>query len=319
MKEAFGPRSDRSGRLCRSIISVPSHREKMVNKALSLGADVIMLDLEDSVPVEQKDEARERALSILRALEPGSRLLSCRINAMDSPFAYRDIVEIAEKAGEFVDTLVIPKVNDPAEVKALDYFLTQIELRMGFKRRIGLEASIETAAGMMRVSEIAFSSPRLQALVFGIADYSASLTMPGGGISGHGERMDRYPAERFYFPLSRMAMAAKAAGIAAIDAPYGDYKDPEGLRDSCLTSAGLGYDGKWVIHPDQISVVNETFTPLEEDYRRSMRILEAYEQGRAAGVGAIALDGKMVDAASIRVARVVRQRWEAIERKAEKG
>ena len=309
---------DCRGRLRRSIISVPANREKMADKALGLEADVIMLDLEDSVPVDQKDEARKRAISLLKGENPGGKVLSCRINGMDTPFAYRDLIDIVEAAGEFIDTIVIPKVNDAAEVKAVDYFLTQMELRMGFGRRIGLEPSIETASGMMKVEEIAFSSPRIEALVFGVADYSASLTMRGGGISGHGERDGFYPGERFHFPLSRMAMAAKAAGVAAIDAPYGDYKDPEGLRRSCFTSAGLGYDGKWVIHPDQIAIVNEIYSPSEEDFQRSARILEAYEQARAAGVGSIALDGKMVDAASIRVAQVVRARRDAIDRKRKK-
>ncbi|MDA8307104.1 MAG: CoA ester lyase [Deltaproteobacteria bacterium] len=319
MKDAIRPRpADCRGRLCRSIISVPANREKMVDKALSLEADVIMLDLEDSVPVDQKDEARKRAVSILRGAQTRGKVLSCRINGMATPFAYRDIIDIVEAAGEFIDTIVIPKVNDASEVKAVDYFLTQIELRMGFSRRIGLEPSIETASGMLRVEEIAFSSQRIESLVFGVADYSASLTMPGGGISGHGESAGLYPGDRFHFPLSRMAMAAKAAGLAAIDAPYGDYKDPEGLRRSCLASAALGYDGKWVIHPDQIAIVNEIYSPSEEDFQRSVRILEAYEQGRAAGVGSIALDGKMVDAASIRVAQVVRARRDAIDRKGKK-
>ncbi|MDR3570561.1 MAG: CoA ester lyase [Syntrophobacteraceae bacterium] len=307
MKETIRP--------CRSIISVPAHREKMAAKAWRLDADVVMLDLEDSVPVDQKDEARKLAIAILRGASPGSHVRSCRINGMDTPFAYRDLIDIVEAAGESLDTIVIAKVNDAAEVKAVDYFLTQIELRMGLGRRIGLHPSIETAAGMMRVEEIAFSSPRIEALVFGVADYSASLTMPGGGISGHGERGALYSGDRFHFPLSRMAMAAKAAGLAAIDAPYGDYKDPEGLRRSCSMSAGLGYDGKWVIHPDQIAIVNELYSPSEADLQRSARILEAYEQGRAAGVGAIALDGKMIDGASIRVAQVVRARWEAIAKR----
>ena len=133
------------------------------------------------------------------------------------------------------------------------------------------------------------------------------------GVGGHGEEEDFYPGHRFHFPLSRMAMAAKAAGLSAIDAPYGDYKDPEGLRRSCLMSAALGYDGKWVIHPDQVAIVNEVYSPSEEDFQRSARILEAYEQAREAGVGSLALDGKMVDAASIRLARVVHAQWEAMK------
>ncbi|MGA2939243.1 MAG: CoA ester lyase [Syntrophobacteraceae bacterium] len=298
--------------LRRSIISVPANREKMVSKAFKLDADVIMLDLEDSVPVNEKEEARKRAISTFREQDWGGKVRSVRINAMDTPFAYRDIIDVVEEAGEYIDTMVVPKVDDPAEIKAIDYLVSQIELRMGFKRPIGLEPSIETASGMLRAGEIAFSSPRVETLVFGVADYSASLTMLSKGVSGHGEQEDFYPGHRFHFPLSQMAMAAKAAGLAAIDAPYGDYKDPEGLRRSCLMSAALGYDGKWVIHPDQVAIVNEVYSPSEEDFQRSVRILEAYEQARAAGLGSLALDGKMVDAASIRVARVIHAQWEAM-------
>jgi citrate lyase beta subunit len=301
--------------LRRSIISVPANREKMISKAFKLDADVIMLDLEDSVPVNEKEEARKRAISTLREQDWRGKVRSVRINAMDTPFAYRDIIDVVEEAGEYIDTMVVPKVDDPAEIKAIDYLLSQIELRMGFKRPIGLEPSIETALGMLRAGGIGFSSPRVETLVFGIADYSASLTMLSKGVSGHGEKEDFYPGHRFHFPLSHMAMAAKAAGLAAIDAPYGDYKDPEGLRRSCLMSAALGYDGKWVIHPDQVAIVNEVYSPSEEDFQRSVRILEAYEQARAAGLGSLALDGKMVDAASIRVARVIHAQWEAMNRR----
>jgi citrate lyase beta subunit len=305
-------------RLRRSIISVPANREKMVNKAFSLDADVIMLDLEDSVPIDEKDGARKRAVATFREQDWTGKVRSCRINAMDTPFAYRDIIDIVEEAGEYIDTIVVPKVNDPAEIKAIDYLLTQIELRMGLQRQIGLEPSIETATGMLRAGEIAFSSPRVESLVFGVADYSASVTMLSKGVSGHGEKEDFYPGHRFHFPLSRMVMAAKAAGLAAIDAPYGDYKDAEGLRRSCLMSAALGYDGKWVIHPEQIAIVNDVYSPSEEDFQRSVRILEAYEQARAAGVGSLALDGKMVDAASVRVAKVIYAQWETINRRTAK-
>ena len=240
-----------------------------------------------------------------------------RINGMDTPFAYRDIIDVVEAAGEFIDVIVVPKIDDPAEIKAIDYLLTQIECRMGFKRRIGLEASIESAVGMLRAGEIAFSSPRLEALVFGVADYGASLTMMSKGVSGHGDKEDFYPGHRWHFPLSRMAMAAKAAGLAAIDAPYGDYKDPEGLKRSCLMSAALGFDGKWVIHPDQIAIINELYTPSDEDIERSRRILEAYGKAQAEGMGSLAMDGKMVDAASIRVAQMVYTQWETIRKRSD--
>jgi len=300
-------------RLRRSIISVPANREKMVQKAFTLAADFIMLDLEDSVPVQEKDAARERVVTAFKEQDWRGKVRAYRINGMDTPFAYRDIIDVVEAAGDSLDVIVVPKVNDASEIKAIDYLLTQIEMRMGFNKPIGLEASIETAAGMLRVDEIAFSSPRLEALVFGVADYGASLTMMTKGISGHGDKEDFYPGHRWHFPLSCMAMAAKAAGLAAIDAPYGDYKNSEGLRRSCLLSAALGYDGKWVIHPDQIQIINEMYTPTLEDVERSERILKAYGEAQAEGCGSLAIDGKMVDAASIKVAKVVCTQWEAIK------
>ncbi len=303
-------------RLRRSILSVPANREKMVHKAFTLPVDLVMLDLEDSVPVQEKEEARKRVVEALKEQDWKDKVRAYRINSMDTPFAYRDIIDVVEAAGDRLDVIIVPKVNDAGEIKAIDYLLTQIEMRMGFTKPIGLEASIETAMGMMHVEEIAFSSPRLEALVFGVADYGASLTMKSKGVSGHGDKEDFYPGHRWHFPLSRMAMAAKAAGLAAIDAPYGDYKDEEGLKRSCLLSAALGYDGKWVIHPNQLQVVNEMFTPSLEDVERSRRILEAYGKAQEEGCGSLAIDGKMVDAASIRVARVVCSQWEAIRGRA---
>jgi citrate lyase beta subunit len=300
-------------RLRRSILSVPANREKMIRKAFSLPVDMVMLDLEDSVPVEEKEEARKRVVAVLKEENWGKKVRAYRINAMDTPFAYRDVIDVVEAAGDHLNVIVVPKVNDASEIKAIDYFLTQIESYKGYQNRIGLEASIETAEGMLHVEEIAFSSSRLEALVFGVADYGASMTMMSKGISGHGDSEEFYLGHRWHFPLSRMAMAAKAAGLAAIDAPYGDYKDQEGLRRSCILSASLGFDGKWAIHPDQLPTINEVYTPSQEDVERSQRIVEAYELALREGCGSLALDGKMIDAASIRIAKVTRAQWEAIK------
>lgn len=306
---------DRPVRLRRSILSVPANRERMLEKAFKLPADVVMLDLEDSVPVAEKEEARAAVIAALREGAWQDRVRACRINGMETPHAYRDIIDVVENGGEWLDVIVVPKVNDPAEIKAIDYLLTQIEARMGLRRRVGLEASIETARGMMRADEIALSSPRLEALVFGIADYSASLGMRSLGTSGHGEAEEFTPGHRFLFPLSRMAMAAKAAGLAAIDAPYGDYRSPTGLERSCSVSAALGYDGKWAIHPDQIGIINEAYSPSMEDVERSRLVLRAYDAAGQTGAGSLALEGKMIDAASARIARVVVAQWEAIQRR----
>ena len=187
---------ERPIRLRRSILSVPANREKMVRKALSVPADVIMLDLEDSVPVEEKEKARQAVVEALMASGWDGRVRAYRINDMGTPFAYRDLIDVVERAGRHLDVIVVPKVNDPAEIKAIDYLLTQMETRFGLAKKIGLEASIETAQGMLRVADIAISSPRLDALVFGIADYAASVGMPSGGISGHGCSVRRFGCRR---------------------------------------------------------------------------------------------------------------------------
>jgi len=276
----------------------------MMSKAVALPADEIMLDLEDGVALEEKEEARLKIIRSFIDHDWGERVRAYRINGLNTPFAYRDIIDVAEQAGANIDVVVIPKVEKAADVQFVDLLVSQIELRMRLERRIGLEASIETALGMLNVKEIAFASPRLEALVFGIADYGASLTMPSSGISGHGDGEEQYPGHRWHFPLSRMVMAAKAAGLAAIDAPFGDFKDLAGLKRSCQISASLGYDGKWAIHPAQLEIVNEAFTPSQDEINLARRILRAHKEAKGAGAGATALDGKMVDGGSIRLARV---------------
>jgi citrate lyase beta subunit len=290
-------------RLRRSVLSVPGSSDKMISKGLELSADEIMLDLEDGVALEEKEGARSKIIRALKDHDWGDRVRAYRINGLDTPFAYRDIIDVVEQAGESIDVLVIPKVEKAADVQFVDLLLSQVEMNLGLNKTIGLEASIETALGMLNVKEIAFASPRLETLVFGIADYGASLTMASSGVSGHGDAEEDF-IHRWHFPLSRMVMAAKAARLAAIDAPYGDFRNEAGLEKSCQQAASLGYDGKWAIHPTQLDTINETFTPSFEDIRRAQIILKAYEDVKASGEGAAALDGKMVDAASVRLARV---------------
>jgi citrate lyase beta subunit len=276
----------------------------MIIKALGLPADEVMLDLEDGVALEEKEGARLKVARALLDHDWSGRVRAYRINGLDTGFAYRDIIEVVEHAGNRVDVVVIPKVEKAGDIQFVDLLLSQIEMRLGLEESIGIEASIETALGMMNIKEIALASPRLETLIFGIADYAASLTMPSKGISGHGDGEEEYPVHRYHFPLSRVVMAAKGAGLAAVDAPYGDFKDPAGLVTSCRMAASLGFDGKWAIHPSQLEAINETFSPSAEDISRARRILAAYAKAKATGSGATAVDGKMIDGASIRLARL---------------
>jgi len=288
----------------RSILSVPGHLEKMHAKAGQSAADVIMLDLEDSVPLDAKTAARGLIVQSLRNLAASGRVVSCRVNGLGTPFAYRDLVDVVESAWEVLDSVVVPKVENPGDVCFVDRLLSGIEMAHGCRVPIGIEASIETAAGLDRVSEIACASRRLKTLVFGIADYSASVGARLSSISGHGEQEeDLYPGHRWHFAISRMVMAAKANGLMAIDAPYGNFRDTDGLSRSSVMACALGCDGKWAIHPDQIPVINRVFSPAMADIERAVKVLKAAEAGKAQGLGAVAVDGRMVDQATVRLAQ----------------
>lgn len=288
----------------RSILSVPGHLPKMHEKARTSGADVVMLDLEDSVPVEDKVTARTRIVQSLLHLDWGQKTLTFRMNGLDTPFGYRDLMEVVEAAGHRLDAVVMPKVDHPGDVHFADRMLSGIEMNRGGTGCMGIEASIETARGLERVREIAEASDRLFTLIFGIADYSASVGARLVSLSGHGEgEAAIYPGHRWHYPLSRMVMAAKAAGLRAIDAPFGNFKDPDGLEQSAATACALGCDGKWAIHPAQIDPLNRVFSPTREEIERAARILEASQNGLSAGRGAVSVEGRMVDAATVRLAR----------------
>jgi citrate lyase beta subunit len=263
-----------------------------------------MLDLEDSVPIEAKEAARRQVLTSLKAVDWQHRTVTVRINALDSPFAYRDLLEIAEGAGAVITAVVVPKVNHPGDIHFVDRLLAGIEQAMQLPRAIGIEASIETAQGLAAAEAVAGASPRLQTLVFGIADYSASVGARLVSISGHGEQgADIYPGHRWHFAVSRMVMAAKANELLAIDAPYGNFKDADGLRRSAAMAGAIGCDGKWAIHPDQIDTINQVFSPTPEDIERAATVLRADRIARAQGRGAVAVKGRMVDQATVRLAR----------------
>mgnify|MGYP000565801253 CR=1 FL=1 len=294
--------------LRRSILSVPGHRAAMHSKAAAAAADVIMLDLEDSCPAAEKTAAREAVLQSLQSLSWQARSLTLRINAVDSPFALRDLTEIIPRSGGRIETVVVPKVDSPAAIAFVDYTLRALEQEAGLTDPIGIEAIIESARALRDADAIAAASPRLRCLVFGIADYSASINMPLTSHSGHGEGDGIYPGDPLHFVYSRLILSGKAAGLQVIDAPYGNFRDPEGLARAAARSRALGFDGKWAIHPAQLDALNAAFAPGADEIRRAREVVEAYDTATAAGRGAAAIGGSMIDHASLRMARDVLDR-----------
>jgi citrate lyase beta subunit len=280
----------------------------MHTKALASSADVVMLDLEDSVPPDAKKTARRQVIETLNAPEAAARTLAVRINALDTPFGYRDLLEVTEAAGGRFDTVVVPKVNHAGDIHFVDRLLDGIEMHTGTERPTGIEASIETAQGLEAVSAIVRASRRIRTLVFGIADYAASVGARLVSLSGHGEAEEAiYPGHRWHYALSRIVMAAKANDVMAIDAPYGNFRDTDGLARAAGMACALGCDGKWAIHPGQIDTLNRVFTPSGEDIERAARIIAADDAARHEGRGAVAVDGRMVDQATVRLARRVQE------------
>lgn len=278
-------------------------------KAAASPVDVIMLDLEDSVPLAAKEGARRQVIQSLRSVEWQSKTVTVRINGIDSAFAHQELIEITAAAGDLLDTIVVPKVNHPGDIHFVSRMLDGIERAEGMTRPIGIEASIETTEGLAAAMRIARASDRLRTLVFGIADYSASVGARLVSISGHGEKEEEiYPGDRWHFALSRLVMAAKANGLMAIDAPYGNFKDPQGLKKAASKSCALGCDGKWAIHPAQIETINQVFSPSAEEIQRALKIIQASEVAKAKGLGAVAVEGRMVDQATVRLAHQLHAR-----------
>jgi citrate lyase subunit beta / citryl-CoA lyase len=291
-------------RVSRSLLSVPASTEKMIEKALSSAADLLFLDLEDAVAPDSKAEARQSVIRALRELDWQGRPTFYRMNSLDTPYFYRDVIEVVEAAGDRLDLILIPKVERPQDLHALDTLLTSVELGTGLEPGVvKLEAQIETAEGLTNIDGIAHATDRLEALHFGPGDYAASVRMPQTSVGTADEWDEAYPGHRFHYPMHRIVVAARAANLRAIDGPVADYNDEEGLRKSCLAARSLGFDGKWCIHPDQIEGVNEAFSPTEEEVEWARKVVNAYEEATAAGSGSISVGGQMVDAASIKMAQ----------------
>ena len=298
-------------RLQRSELAVPGSNPALFEKALNSAVDYVFLDLEDAVAPGDKEQARVNVIQALQDLDwrGVGKTISVRINGLDTHYMYRDVVDLMEQAGSRLDTILIPKVGVPADVYMVEAMVNQVEQAKGFETRVGLEALIETALGMANVEAIAAYGGRLEALHFGVADYAASnraRTVNIGGLNPD------YPGDQWHFALSRMTVACRAHGLRAIDGPFGDFKDPEAYRAAARRAAALGIEGKWAIHPSQIELANEIFSPPEAEVDRARRILEELEIAAAEGRGAAAVDGKMIDAASARMAENVVRLAEAI-------
>jgi citrate lyase beta subunit len=298
-------------RLQRSELAVPGSQPAMFAKALESGADYIFLDLEDAVAPGDKEQARKNVIRALLELDWRERgkTVCVRINGIDTHFMYRDVVDVVEQAGHRLDTVLIPKVGVPGDVYMVDALLTQIEEARGIGHRIGIDVLIETALGMANVEAIAQSSRRLEAMHFGVADYAASCrarTVNIGGLNPD------YPGDQWHAALARMIVACRAYGLRPIDGPFGDFKDPEGFTLAARRGAAMGIEGKWAIHPTQIALANDVFTPPPAEVDRARRILSALDQAAREGRGAAQLDGRMIDAASARMAQNVVQQAEAI-------
>jgi malyl-CoA/(S)-citramalyl-CoA lyase len=287
----------------------------MFRKALESEADVVFLDLEDAVAPADKEQARRNVIQALLDLDwrGQGKTVSVRINGIDTHYMYRDVVDVVEQAGHRLDTVLIPKVGVPGDVYLVDALLTQIEAAKGITQRIGIEVLIETALGMANVEAIAAGRGRLEVLHFGVADYAASnraRTVNIGGLNPD------YPGDQWHFALSRMIVACRAYGLRAVDGPFGDFKDPEGFRLAARRGAALGIEGKWAIHPSQVALANEVFTPPEAEVSRARRILDALDAAAREGRGAAQLDGRMIDAASARMAEnIVRMAGEIGKKK----
>ena len=291
----------RKPRLQRSELAVPGSSPKMFEKALTSSADYIFLDLEDAVSPNDKVTARQNVIKALKEIDwrGKGKTISVRINGLDTHYMYRDLIEIVEQAGDKLDTVLVPKAGTVSDVYMVDCLLTQIETSKKFKNKIGIECLIETALGMSNIKEIAQSSERLEALHFGVADYAASLrarTVVIGGLNPD------YPGDQWHHGLSELVMTCRTYGLRAIDGPFGDFNDPDGYISAAKRGAAIGIEGKWAIHPSQIELANKVFSPPEAEVNKAKKILEELEKAAKEGRGAAQLDGRMIDAASARMA-----------------
>lgn len=298
-------------RLNRCQLFGPGSRPELFAKMAASAADVVNLDLEDSVAPDDKAKARGNIIAATHEVDWGRKTLSVRINGLDTPFWYRDVVDLMEQASDRLDQIMIPKVGCAADVYAVDALVTAIEAAKGRTKRISLEVIIETAAGIAHVEEIAASSPRLQAMSLGAADFAASMGMQTTGIGGTQENYymvrdgQKYWPDPWHWAQAAIVAACRTHGILPVDGPFGDFSDDEGFLAQARRSATLGMVGKWAIHPKQVALANQVFTPSEAQVAEAREILTAMARAKAEGQGATVYKGRLVDIASIRQAEVI--------------
>ena len=297
-----------SERLERSVLLVPASNWSMIQKTATARADAVCIDLEDAVAPDEKEASRANVVRAYRELDFGNKLRMFRMNGLDTHFAYRDLVEIVEAAGDRIDLIVIPKVNRPEDVYVVETLLGQIESYKKYSRPIGIEALIETALGCVNIREIAACSERLEGFVYGPGDYAASVRMPMESIGELDENDRIYPGHRWHHVMHSIVSAAKAYNKRAVDGPFAGIKNPEGLVQACKIGRAMGFDGKWCIHPSQIETVNQTFVPSEKEIGWARMVLDEYEAALREGRGAISVKGKMIDVASLRMCRAIVER-----------
>ncbi len=289
----------------------PGSNTKLFPKMAASAADVINLDLEDSVAPSDKDIARANVIEALNTVDWGNKYMSVRINGLDTPYWYRDVVDLLEQAGDRLDQIMIPKVGCAADVYAVDALVTAIERAKGRTKPISFEVIIESAAGIAHVEEIAASSPRMQAMSLGAADFAASMGMQTTGIGGTQENYymlregEKHWSDPWHWAQAAIVAACRTHGVLPVDGPFGDFSDDEGYIAQAKRSATLGMVGKWAIHPKQIALANQVFTPSDEAVSEAREILAAMEQAKANGEGATVYKGRLVDIASIKQAEVI--------------
>ena len=286
----------------RSCLSIPGSSEKMLGKGPGIPADMVFLDLEDSVAPLEKEAARAKVVDAVKNQDWGEKVLCVRINAWDTEWTAYDVMEVVGRAGPRLEEVMLPKVQSAAEVVALDLLLNQVESAAGLPAgHIGIEAQIETARGLIDVEEICAASPRLETIIFGPADFAASMEMP---VLTGGVQIPEYPGDHFHYVFNKILMAGRANGLQVIDGPFLKIREPDAFRDYCNRTKVLGYDGKWALHPDQVTILNEVFSPTQAQFDKAWDVLDAYAKATTEGdrKGAVMFGDEMIDEASRKMA-----------------